>query len=67
MAKQLDPQPIAFTDAERARARSLMALYQVITQGVEGTSMPPFATLSESDRWALAFYIGTLSYDQAAR
>lgn len=67
LAKQLDPQPIAFTDAERARARSLMALYQVITQGVEGTSMPPFATLSESDRWALAFYIGTLSYDQAAR
>lgn len=67
LAKQLDPKPIAFTDAERARSRSLMALYQVVTQGVDGTSMPAFASLSEADRWALAFFVGTLSYDQAAQ
>ncbi len=66
-AAGLDPPPIAFTDAERARARSLMALYQVISQGVEGTSMPPFDTLSDDDRWALAFYTGTLAYDDAMR
>lgn len=61
----LDPEPIAFTEAERADARSLAALYQVITQGVEGTSMVSYEHLSEADRWALAFYSGILSYDQA--
>ncbi|MFT3800197.1 MAG: cytochrome c/FTR1 family iron permease [Burkholderiaceae bacterium] len=63
----LEPPPIAFTDAERARARSLMALYQVISQGVEGTSMPRFDALADEDRWALAFYVGTLAYDEAMR
>lgn len=66
LANKLDPKPIAFTNAERARSRSLMALYQVISQGVNGTSMPAFSTLSEADRWALAFYVGTLSYRDGA-
>lgn len=67
MAARLDPPPIAFTDPERARQRSLMALYQVVSQGVGGTSMPSFAALPEADRWALAFYIGTMSHDDAMR
>jgi len=67
LAASLEPKPIAFTDADRARSRSLMALYQVISQGVAGTSMPNFAALPDSDRWALAFFIGNLSYDDAMR
>lgn len=67
LAHNLDPEPIAFTDAERARMRSVMALYQVITQGVEGTSMPGFTALAEQDRWALAFFVGTLAHDDATR
>ena len=67
LAESLEPKPIAFTDAERARTRSVMALYQVISQGVEGTSMASFEALPEADRWALAFYIGTLSYDESMR
>jgi high-affinity iron transporter len=62
LAAKLEPKPIAFTDEERARSRSLMALYQVISQGVEGTSMPAFAGLSEHDRWSLAFYVGRLAF-----
>lgn len=62
LATKLEPKPIAFTDEERARSRSLMALYQVISQGVEGTSMPAFAGLSEHDRWSLAFYVGSLAF-----
>ncbi|MGI4843722.1 MAG: FTR1 family protein [Janthinobacterium lividum] len=61
LAAKLEPKPIAFTDEERARSRSLMALYQVISQGVEGTSMPAFAGLSEHERWSLAFYVGSLA------
>jgi len=67
LAASLDPQPIAFNDAERAASRSLMALYQVVLQGVEGTSMPSFAALPDEDRWALAFFVGTLSHDDAMR
>ena len=66
-AAQLDPPPIAFTDPERARARSLYSLYEAISQGVAGTSMASFASLSADDRWALSFYVGTLAYPQATR
>lgn len=66
-AAKLDPKPIAFVDRERARSRSLLALYQAVSQGVRGTSMPSFATLPEADRWALAFYVGTLSHDEGMR
>lgn len=62
LAPGLEPAPIAFSDRARARERSLFSLYQTITQGVQGTSMPGFAALSEADRWALAFYAGGLAY-----
>ncbi|SDG79674.1 cytochrome c/FTR1 family iron permease [Duganella sp. OV510] len=67
LAASLEPKPIAFSDAERAQSRSLMALYQVVSQGVEGTSMASFAALPEAERWDLAFFIGNLSFDAAAR
>lgn len=67
LAASLDPKPIAFSDADRAQSRSLMALYQVVSQGVAGTSMASFASLPEADRWDLAFFIGGLSFDAAAR
>ncbi len=63
----LDPPPIDFTDTDRARQRSAFALYQVITQGLEGTSMASFASLSDRDRWALAFYAGGIAFDETAR
>jgi high-affinity iron transporter len=66
-AAQLDPPPVAFTDAERARARSLFSLYEATSQGVAGTAMQGFSALSPEDRWALAFYVGTLAYPEATR
>ncbi|RQP21856.1 cytochrome c/FTR1 family iron permease [Piscinibacter terrae] len=67
LAAQLATKPIAFTDRDRAASRSLMALYQVISQGVAGTPMPAFGSLADEDRWALAWYAGTLSHDDAMR
>ncbi|MEO5972240.1 MAG: FTR1 family protein, partial [Sphingomicrobium sp.] len=64
---RLDPAPIAFQDRARARERSPFALYQVISQGLEGTAMQSFATLPEEDRWALAFHAGGLAYRDVAR
>lgn len=65
----LDPPPIDFTDAARARQRSVFALQQVIEQGLEGTGMTSYAHLPEAQRWALAFYIGQFAFpqDEAAR
>ena len=62
----LDPPPIAFTDKARADQRSLFGLYQVISQGLDGTAMQSFAALPEADRWALAFHAGQIAYPEAA-
>lgn len=62
----LDPPPIAFSDKVRADQRSLFGLYQVITQGLDGTAMAGFDSLPEQDRWALAFYVGTFAYPEGA-
>ena len=60
LAKGLDPTPSNFHDDERMRARSVYGLYSTISLGVSGTSMPSFATLSEDERWALAFHVAGL-------
>jgi high-affinity iron transporter len=65
-AHKYNPPPIAFSKPERARQRSVFGLYQVITQGLDGTAMQSFGSLPESDRWALAFYVGRFAFDDAA-
>ena len=62
VAATMDPPPIAFTDRERARERSVFALYQVIDQGLEGTAMQSFGHLPAEDKWALAFHSGRFAY-----
>ncbi|MCE7032856.1 cytochrome c/FTR1 family iron permease [Lysobacter sp. GX 14042] len=60
----LDPPAIDFTDEDRARERSIFALYQVIEQGLEGTSMLSYASLPEDERWALSFHIGQYAFPE---
>jgi high-affinity iron transporter len=62
----LEPPPIDFTDADRARQRSVFGLQQVIENGLEGTAMASYAQLPASDRWALAFYIGQFAFQDSA-
>lgn len=64
-AAKLDPPPTNFHDAERERQRSLYGLYNTITLGVDGTSMVSFSSLSDSERWSLAFYVGGLFADKS--
>ena len=67
-AAKLATPPIAFTDPERARQRSIFALYQVIGQGIDGTAMQSFASIPNEDRWALAFHAGQFAFpDSRAR
>lgn len=60
------PPPIAFTDKARARERSVFALYQVIEQGITGTSMASFSVLPPQDRWDLALYVGAFAFPESA-
>jgi len=63
---QLTPRPVDFTDQARADQRSVLSLYEVISQGVEGTPMLSFGQLPATDRWALAYYTGALAYQSEA-
>jgi high-affinity iron transporter len=62
-AQGLDPAPADFHDHARMAQRSLYGLYNTITLGVAGTGMSAYRQLSEEERWALAFYVGTLGAD----
>ncbi|MGH8664401.1 MAG: cytochrome c/FTR1 family iron permease [Burkholderiales bacterium] len=61
--KNLDPTPSDFHDHARMAQRSLYGLYNTITLGVAGTGMTSYRHLGEDERWALAFYVGTLGAD----
>ena len=67
LAAKLSPPPIALADHSRARERSVFSLQQIITQGVDGTSMPSFAQLTDDERWAIAYFASTLSYSAEER
>lgn len=64
-AESLEPRPTDFTDRARAAARSVFGLYNTISLGVEGTSMPAFSQLTDEQRWALAFHVSTFSAEPA--
>ncbi len=53
----MEPAPTNFHDRARAAERSVYALYNTITLGVDGTGMTAFGHLSDDDRWALAFHV----------
>jgi len=57
----LGASPTNFRDANRMDQLSIFALYNTVTLGVEGTGMVSYAkTLTDAERWNLAFYISTL-------
>lgn len=64
----LQPAPTNFHDVARYQERTLYGLYSTISLGVEGTAMQAYAkTLSERDRWSLAFYVGQLGVNPELR
>ncbi|MGB2742787.1 MAG: cytochrome c/FTR1 family iron permease [Cognaticolwellia sp.] len=69
LAKGLSPEPTNFTDRERAMNRSLLGLFDAISNGLDDTAMPAFTQLKEQERWSLAFYVGSLAFnaDEAAK
>lgn len=62
LAKGLSPEPTNFTDRERAMNRSLLGLFDAISNGLDDTAMPAFTQLKDQERWSLAFYVGSLAF-----
>lgn len=60
IAKTMDPKPANFQDPELMSGLMPYKAFNIIGFGVPGTPMPGFPTLSEDQRWSLAFYIFTL-------
>ncbi len=66
-AAKLDPKPINFHDRNRQGQRSIYSLYSTISLGIHNTPMRAFTDLSESQRWALAFYVSNFFATDAER
>jgi len=64
LAEGLEPAPTDFTDTARFEHRSLYALFNTITFGVEGTGMGDFSELTRADRWNLAAYVGQIAVSE---
>ncbi|MCO1333247.1 cytochrome c/FTR1 family iron permease [Microbulbifer sp. OS29] len=66
LAAQLEPAPTNFHELERAENRSVLGLYDAISNGIDGTAMTAFQNLNEQQRWSLAFYVGSLAFQGGA-
>ena len=68
-AKGLVPAPANFHAPARQEQRSVYALFNAISLGVQNTAMQGYAqSLSEDDRWALAFHVSNfLASDEDRR
>ncbi len=67
LAAGLDPRPSDFHERARQEQRSVYALYNTITLGVEGTAMQTYHQLKDDQRWALAFYVSNFLASDAER
>lgn len=60
VAQTMQPHPSNFQDAEVMSGITPYKAFNTIGFGVPGTPMPGYPTLSEDERWAVAFYVFTL-------
>jgi high-affinity iron transporter len=60
IADTMEPRPANFHDPETMTGLTPYKAFNTTSFGVPGTAMPGFPTLSEDERWSLAFYVFTL-------
>jgi high-affinity iron transporter len=66
LARELKPPPRDFLDPEKAATMSPYSVFAAVTWGIPGTGMASFETLSEDERWSLAFYVLALRQGEPA-
>jgi high-affinity iron transporter len=60
IAATLEPAPANFHDADLMGGLTPYKAFNTTSFGVPGTAMPAYPTLSEEERWSLAFFVFTL-------
>lgn len=65
-AAGLEPPPTSFRDEEVMLGLSPVRAMNALTDGIEGTAMPPFSHLPAHDRWSLAFFVASLRHSEEA-
>jgi len=62
-AAGLEPPPVNFWDAERMQDISPLRIYNSIREGVPGTAMQPYTSVSDEDAWDMAFFVASIRHD----
>ncbi|MBU8896165.1 cytochrome C [Corallococcus sp. H22C18031201] len=60
IAETMEPRAASFHDAERMDGITPYKAFNTTSFGVPGTAMPAYPTLSEDERWSMAFFLFTL-------
>lgn len=60
IAQTMEPRPADFHDAETMAGLTPYKAFNTTSFGVPGTAMPGYPTLTEEERWSLAFFVFTL-------
>ncbi|NMO16956.1 c-type cytochrome [Pyxidicoccus fallax] len=60
IAATMEPAPANFQDAELMGGLTPYKAFNTTSFGVPGTAMPAYPTLTEEERWSLAFFVFTM-------
>ncbi|MER3446358.1 MAG: hypothetical protein C4291_05685 [Candidatus Dadabacteria bacterium] len=63
-ASGLSSPPIDFTNGGNMGGLSPFKIFNAMTFGIANTDMPEFPTLSDNDKWNIAFYVFSLRFNQ---
>ncbi|MFQ5786652.1 MAG: FTR1 family protein [Thermodesulfobacteriota bacterium] len=66
LASNLNPPPSSFNDFSTSGSLSPFKVFNTMSFGIEDTAMPSFPRLSEKEKWNIAFYVMTLSFNEEA-
>lgn len=59
-AERLNPRPTNLLSRHLDQTLSPYQIFNVVTYGVAGTSMPEFSPLTAAERWDMAFYVSAM-------
>ncbi len=62
-AAEMEPPPANFLDDEAMGSLSPYKAFNTTSFGVTGTAMPGFPSLSEDERWSLAFFVQSMRHE----
>lgn len=62
LAANLTPQPTDFRSPDVSPELSPLKVYNTLKFGIEDTSMPAFSTLTDKEKWDVAFYVLSVGF-----